>query len=145
VDSYVDTAGRMHVLYHFKGPDTKGEDRMRHSIVEGGKVTKTVDLPETLTETFRLPTVTDQLYCRIIQDTAGRFYLITPRALIGCDSKDGTKFGTPVALDLKGHQPEYSGIAVTAPRCGTPPADVVDCVFPAGKGKKVVYIRIRLK
>ncbi len=118
---------------------------MRHAVMEKGRVTKTVELPDALSDTLRLPSGADQLYCRIIQDTAGRFYLITPRALVPCDSTDGTKPGTPVPLDLKGHEPEYSGIALAAPRGGTPLADAVDCVFPADKGKKVVYIRVTLK
>lgn len=58
---------------------------------------------------------------------------------------DGTELGEPVPLDLRGHAVEYSGMALAAPRGGTPLADVVDAVFPADKGKTVVYVRIQIK
>lgn len=56
---------------------------------------------------------------------------------------DGTELGEPVSLDLRGHAVEYSGMGIAAPRGGTPPGDVVDAVFPADKGKTVVYVRIQ--
>jgi len=147
VDSYVDTKGRLHAFYFFLGPETKGKQYIRHSIVDNGRVVKTVQLPEEMSGHF---TAGDKAkgrpqYCRMIQDTAGRFYLIGTTAIVPADSEDGTTLGQPVPLDLKGHKVEYSGMAVAAPRGGTPPADFVDAVFPTGDGKKVVYCRIRLR
>jgi hypothetical protein len=148
VDSYIDTRGRMHVLYAFSGAQTQGKQRIRHAAVENGRILKTVQLPEEFNACFAGPPDKDKdkpTFCRLIQDGAGRFYLLGSTAIVPADSEDGTTLGRPVSLDLKGYAVEYSGIAITSPRGGTPPADFVDGVFPAGDGKKVVYCRIRLR
>jgi hypothetical protein len=148
VDTYVDTRGRLHVLYFFMGPDTKGKQCIRHAIVENGKVTKTVQLPEEINGCFARPGEKERgkpMFCRMIQDSTGRFYLIGTTAIVPADAEDGTTLDKPVTLDLKGYEVEYSGIAIAAPRGGTPPADFVDGVFPTGKGTQVVYLRIKLK
>jgi hypothetical protein len=148
VDTYLDTKGRMHVLYFFLGPDTKGKQYIRHSIVENGRVARMVQLPEAISGHFVGPGEKDKdrpKYCRMLQDSTGRFYLLGATAIVPADSEDGTTLGKPVPLDLKNYKVEYSGIAVAAPRGGTPPADVVDGVFPTDDGRRVVYIRIRLK
>jgi hypothetical protein len=150
VDSYLDTKGRMHVLYYFLGADTKGQQRIRHAVVENGRILKTVQLPAETNACFAGPgdkAGAKPTFCRMIQDAAGRFYLLGTTAIIpaAADSEDGTALGRPVPLDLKGYPVEYSGIAVAAPRGGTPLADAIDCVFPTAAGKKVVYCRIRLR
>lgn len=145
-DAYRDTRGRLHVLYFFRGPETRGRLCLRHTVVANGKVVKTVSLPESLNRCFSVPGGPESwLFSRLIQDTAGRFYLIGPAAVIPAGATDGTELGEPVPLDLGGHAVEYSGIALAAPRGGTPLADVVDAVFPADKGKTIVYVRIRLR
>jgi hypothetical protein len=146
VDTYRDTRGRMHVLYFFMGPETKGKQHLRHSIVERG-VVRTVELPEATEPCFTLPDAPEPKrpqFCRIFQDAAGRFYLLGTTAIIPADAEDGTKLGKPVPLDLDGHAVEYSGISIAVPRGGTPPADFVDGVFPTDQGRKVVYLRIQL-
>ena len=147
VDTYVDTRGRMHVLYFFSGPETEGKQYIRHSIIEKGIVAKMVQLPAELNRCFALPVDPPEKpkFCRMVQDTTGRFYLLGTTAIIPADSVDGTALQAPVPLDLGGRKVEYSGMAVAAPRGGTPPADVVDIVFPTGDGKHVVYVRIRLR
>jgi hypothetical protein len=146
VDSYIDTKGRMHALYYFLGADTKGKQRLRHAVIENGKILKTVQLPEELSGCFAGPADKDKpTFCRLVQDSTGKFYLLGSTAIVPADAEDGTTLGQPVPLDLKGHQVEYSGIAVAAPRGGTPPADFVDGVFPTDGGRKVVYCRIRLR
>jgi hypothetical protein len=158
VDSYIDTHGRLHALYFFLGPETKGRQRLRHSIIQNQKVVKTVELPDDISGSFSW--LEDRpRYGRIIQDTGGRFYLLGTKAIVPADSDDGTVLDKPIPLDLKGYQVEYSGMALAAPRGGTPLADFVDAVFPsgaiqgepavnvlpAGAGTKVVHVRIRLK
>jgi len=148
VDTCVDSRGRTHVLYYFLGPETHGRQVIRHAIIEKGRIAKMVELPDEIGEHFiefrerskRRPT-----YCRLLQDSTGRFYLLGTTAVIPADSEDGTVLGNPVLLDLKGYKVEYSGIAVSAPRGGTPVADVVDCVFPANGGRQVVSFRLRLR
>lgn len=145
-DTYRDTWGRLHVLYFFRGPETRGRVCLRHAIVENGKLARTVTLPESLNRCFTVaPELADWLFCRIIQDAAGRFYLIGTTAIIPADADDGTRLGEPVPLALKDFKVEYSGIALAAPRGGTPLADVVDAVFPTDQGKTVVYVRMRLR
>lgn len=149
VDSYLDTQGRMHVLYFFVGPETKGKYCIRHAIVEKGRIVKTVTLPPELDACFTAGSPAggkaNPSYCRMIQDTTGRFYLIGTTAIIPAGAEDGTQLGEPVPLDLKGHTVEYSGMGLAAPRGGTPLADFVDGVFPSAAGKQVVYVRIRLR
>ena len=144
VDSYIDDRGRTHVLYVFRGPETLGEQYIRHSIVENGAVTKTVQLSGQIRPFFQMPSSPAQ-FCRLIQDTAGRFYMIGTTAVIPCDSDDGTMPGEPMPMDLSGYIVEYSGISIAAPRGGTPLTDFVDGVFPTGGGTQVVYVRIRLR
>lgn len=143
-DTYRDTRGRLHVLYFFRGPETQGRLCLRHAIIENGKKIKTVTLPESLNRCFSAPGgPASRLFSRIIQDTAGRFYLIGTTAIVPAGATDGTELGAPVPLDLRGHAVEYSGMALAAPRGGTPLADVVDAVFPSDQGKSVVYVRIQ--
>ncbi|MBA4387322.1 MAG: hypothetical protein C0404_05030 [Verrucomicrobia bacterium] len=146
VDTYVDTKGRTHVLYFFMGPDTRGKQFIRHAVVENGKVVKMVQLPEELSQYFVGAGEKDKpKFCRMLQDSTGRFYLLGTTAIIPSDSEDGTKPGKPVPLELNDHMVEYSGIAVSSPRGGTPPSDIIDCVFPTAGGKQVVYFRLRLR
>ncbi len=145
-DSYRDTRGRLHALYFFQGPESRGQPCLRHAIADKGKLVKTATLPAALNCYF---TASDMgapwHFCRMIQDTAGRFYLLGTTAIIPADAEDGTELGEPVPLDLGGHAVEYSGLSIAAPRGGTPLADFVDAVFPSDHGKSVVYVRIRIK
>jgi len=138
-DSYRDTRGRLHVLYEIRGPSTRDQERTRQAVLYQGKVIKDVEMPFTW-----------GTYSRIIQDRRGRFYILSAREggsvinVYPSLSDDGTVLGVPTPLDLKGYHLTYFGLALAAPRCGTALADDVDGVFPAGKGKKWVYFRVRL-
>jgi len=147
VDTYRDTRGRVHVFYYFVGPETRGKQCIRHAIVENGRLVKTVQLPAAMNVYFTAPGDGKHgrpKYCRLLQDQTGRFYLLGTTAIIPADADDGTTLGKPVRLDLQGYRVEYSGIAIAAPRGGTPPSNVVDAIFPTENGTKVVYIRIEL-
>ena len=148
-DTYRDTRGRLHVLYFFRGPETRGKHCIRHAIVETGGLVKTVTLPPELDACFAAAgpagEKTNPSYCRMIQDTAGRFYLIGTTAIVPAGATDGTELAAAVPLDLGGHAVEYSGMALASPRGGTLLADVVDAVFPSDQGRSVVYVRIQIK
>jgi hypothetical protein len=91
-DSYLDTQGRLHVLY----VDTNTGDA-HHAIIQNGQVIK--DVPVKVPDPYR---------DRILQDTSGRFYLLGMHKdcsilsiQAGTDSDtDGTHLAPPVSLDL---------------------------------------------
>jgi len=136
MDAYVDTAGRMHLLYVLRGPSTEHHHQMWHAILDGERVLTDMHRPDM------------GYYCRILQDASGRFYILDSenggQIRAGTDEA-GTKFTLPVPLDLRGWKIEYSGLAWAAPRCGAPLADFADVVFPSGEGKAWVYFRILLR
>lgn len=145
-DTYRDTRGRLHALYFFQGPETRGQLCLRHAITDKAKVVKTATLPAALNRYFTVADLAEPWrYCRMIQDTAGRFYLIGTTAIIPADAEDGTELGEPVSLDLRGHVVERPGFSLAAPRGGTPLADTVDAVISTGNGTSVVYVRIELR
>jgi len=142
---YRDTRNRLHVLYFIQGPQTQGRIVLRHAVVEQGKLVKTVTLPAALNRCFMIADMSEPWhYCRIIQDTAGRFYLLGATAIIPAYSEDGTDLGEPVPLDLRGHGIERPGFTIAAPRGGTQLSDTVDAVFSTDKGMSVVYAGIEL-
>lgn len=137
-DAYVDTKGRLHILYWRSGQNTEGRTETRHAMLENGKLIQDVPLPPDAGH-----------YCRITQDARGRFCLITADAdklvVYRAATEDGLAWGPPVQLALKGYTLTYSGIALAAPRCGTPLSNTIDGVFPAGKENQWVYFRLRLE
>ena len=135
-DAYVDTRGRMHILYKYQCDETQDQRTYRHAVVAEGRVVKDVEHAREIGELQR-----------IIQDTKGRFYVISSRAkaIYPALCEDGTILGEPVPLDLGSYEAEYSGISLAVPRCGVRLADYVDCVFPSGGYKQWVYCRIRLR
>lgn len=135
-DAYRDTGGRLHVLYWLRGANTGGKEETRHVILRDGQVLQDVPLPPDAGH-----------YCRLIQDAGGDFYLITASTdqLLVYRSSDAIGWGAPVRLSLQGYRVAYSGIAIAAPRCGTPLSNIVDGVFPAGQENQWIYFRLRLK
>ncbi|MHB1459776.1 MAG: hypothetical protein ACYC1M_00635 [Armatimonadota bacterium] len=129
--SYIDTDGKLHVIYQYRDKNTP--ERKRHMVFKNGVILKDVLLPVGL----------GWLEADIIQNSKGRFFLITPKAIYPCTSEDGTELGRPVPIEL-GYKCEYSGMAISDPRSGVPLNDFVDCVFPSGNGKQVVYCRLAL-
>jgi hypothetical protein len=145
-DTYRDTRGRLHVLYFFQGPESRGRMCLRHAIADNGKLVKTVTLPAALDPCFTVADLREPWrFCRMTQDTAGRFYLIGTKVIIPADAEDGTELDEPVPLDLRGHVIERPGFSIAAPRSGTPLGDTVDAVISTDQGMGVVYVRIRLR
>lgn len=133
-DAYLDTQGRVHVLYRRAGASTGGAMQSRHAVFSSAG---------TVLADERIPAGAGP-FCRIFQDDRGRFYLLGSSAIIypvsGTDFTAGP--GTP--LDFQGYEVEYSGFGVAAPRTGTRSANVADVVFPSGGGRLWVYCRILL-
>lgn len=137
-DAYIDMKGIMHIIY--EDANTGG---MREALVSNGGVTKDVSIPSS-----------DIYKNRIIQDTTGKFYLITMSnaSLIvtpaAAGDTDGTQFGSPVTLSL-GNQPGCDdwdfclNPTLTVPRSGNPVSDVVDGVY-SNMGK-LYYFRLLLR
>lgn len=131
-DAYMDTIGRMHILYIRRGASTGGEWQSRHMVLsqEG----------ETLYD-GRLPNEAGY-YCRIFQDSRRRFYILGSAGVLYPVADDGVTLGEPISLDLGGHKVEYSGYGLSVPRTGTPLSDVMDVVFPSDNGKAWIYFRL---
>jgi hypothetical protein len=137
VDAYMDSKGRLHVIYMLVGQGTLGMKQTRHAMLVDDKVVADVELPM-------------DGFWRITQDTTGGFW-----ALYGSGSRfvvyrgiseDGLTLGAPTELDIGGEQVRYAGMAIAAPRTGVPLDDVVDGVFPSGRlGERWVYFRVRLR
>lgn len=139
-DSYIDTAGRMHILYlnEYDGP--------HQAILENGKIIKDV----------LMPNVSYGQKVRITQDTQGHFYLISvdeqgthlniyPGA---SDDTDGTIIEPATRIDIS-HFPGCSDYdfchspTFTVPRNGHALSDIIDGVY--GNFNKEVYFRINLR
>ncbi len=141
-DSYIDTAGRTHILYNnmYDGP--------HHAIVEDGKVVKDVKIPNISNNAGQK--------MRITQDSLGHFYIITvddDGSLIvdtaSADDTDGTHMGTVTRLNV-GNNPGCNGNddfchppTFTVPRNGHKLSDVIDGVY--GNQNKEIYFRINLR
>ncbi|GCE22784.1 hypothetical protein [Dictyobacter kobayashii] len=139
-DSYIDTAGRLHVLYlnEYDGP--------HQAIIEDGKIVKDV----------LMPNVSFGQKVRITQDTQGHFYLIAmdeqgksiniyPGS---ADDTDGTQLAPVVKIDIS-HFPGCSDYdfchspTFTVPRNGNELSDIIDGVY--GNMNKEIYFRINLR
>ena len=141
-DSYIDTAGRTHILYNnqYDGP--------HQAIVENGKVVKDVKIPN-------ISNAAGQKM-RITQDSLGHFYILTiddDGSLIvdtaKADDTDGTNMGTITKFNVGDntscndnddfcHSPTF-----TVPRNGHHLTDVIDGTY-GNKGKEI-YFRVNLR
>lgn len=131
-DAYLDSHGRVHILYTLRGASTNGQWQIRHLIVgPDGEQIHDGELPSAAGP-----------YCRIWQDSQGRFFLLGSAGLLYPIGEDGITLGTPQRLDLGGHQVEYSGYSIAVPRTGTPLGSELDVVFPSDGGAKWVYFRL---
>lgn len=129
-DAYVDTAGRLHLVYAARGAATRGELRFRHAVAGAdGRLLCDEDLPEGVGEAAP----------RLSQDDRGGFWLLGSAGVIyrgTGDGKGALRWGDPVTLDLGGHQVQREGFFVAVPRTGTPCGNAIDAVFPAGEVKR---------
>jgi hypothetical protein len=135
-DSYLDTQGRIHVLY----VDTNNGGA-HHAIIQNGQVIK--DVPVKVPDPYR---------DRIIQDTSGRFYLLGMHKgssmlsiQSGTDSDtDGTHLAPPVSIDLGSKYPMtgWGTFRIASPRTGTALANYLDGHYQSGNS--IIYFRVKL-
>ncbi|GLV53497.1 hypothetical protein KDH_03500 [Dictyobacter sp. S3.2.2.5] len=138
-DSYIDTQGRVHILYNnlYNGP--------HHAIIENGQIVKDVKLDISL-----------GTKARITQDSQGHFYVITMskdgnslNVYPGTSNDtDGTQLMSAVSLPISSnpgcadddfcHSPTF-----TVPRSGNTRSDVVDGVY--GNHNDEIYFQINLR
>jgi hypothetical protein len=136
-DSYLDTQGRIHVLYVEINNGLIGH----HAIIQNGQVIKDV-----------LVKVPDPFRDRIIQDTSGRFYILgmhegSSRLSIQAGTArdtDGTQLAPPVSIDLGSQYPltGWGTFRIASPRTGTALANYVDGHYQSGNS--IIYFRIKL-
>ncbi|MBI5351497.1 MAG: hypothetical protein HZB50_02535 [Chloroflexi bacterium] len=136
-DAYMDTRGRMHIIYRVQGQSTNNEAISRHAILaQDGTVLADESLPSELGWEFS----------RIFQDKKERFYLLTSNGYLYPMDKDGIELGEPIQLDLGlgrlSSVVEYSGFGLSVPRTGTPLSDVMDVVFPTSNGTAWMYFQL---
>lgn len=136
MDAYLDTEGRMHILYWKQGASTNGIREIRHRIlaVDGVLLADSSLTHEHL-----------GYYNRLFQDAMGRFYLLSSSAMLfplgeGADPV----LGSPIPLDLNGFEVEYSGFGLSVPRTGTPLSNTLDVVFPSADETHWIYFRLTL-
>jgi hypothetical protein len=137
-DAYLDTKDRMHILYEKSGATTGGGSQTRHLIVSASGTTL-------FDEKLPISKEAGQ-FCRIFQDSQGRFYLLGSLGLLYPMDQEGQSIGDPMKLDLEGHellqgvgQGQY-GLSV--PRTGTPLSDVMDVGFVSDDGKSWNYFQL---
>ncbi len=141
-DTYIDTAGRTHILYNnmYDGP--------HHAVMQDGKVITDVKIPH-------MSNAAGQKM-RIVQDSMGHFYIITidndGSLLVDtatADDTDGTHMGTITKFNMgdnRGcndnddycHSPTF-----TVPRSGDKLSDTIDGTY--GNQNKEIYFRINLR
>ncbi len=137
-DSYIDTQGRTHILYNdlYDGP--------HHAIIQDGRVIKDVR-----------QNIVDGNKMRIIQDTKGRFYIISvdDHGMLniyhgGPNDTDGTQLEPATKLNVSQHPgcTNYDfchSPTFTVPRNGHALADYIDGVY--GNYQSEIYFRVRLR
>lgn len=125
-DAYLDTAGRLHLIYSARGAATNGEPRLHHATVSpDGKLLADQPLPGTI-----------GAQARLFQDDRDGFWLLGSAGSIHrCEADDtgALRWGEPVKLDLGGRQVQREGFFLAVPRIGTPRGSSIDVVFPAGE------------
>ncbi|MCB0638594.1 MAG: T9SS type A sorting domain-containing protein, partial [Lewinella sp.] len=136
-DAYVDNHGRSHILCPVQGGSTGGARRLIHYIYDGSDLIKLMTLPTSITNG------------RLIQNAAGKFFLLTFREatlyVYPAADANGLQLEAPVTLSLQGHAVRYSNLHLAAPRTGTPLADRVDVVYPAGESaEQWIYFQLQL-
>lgn len=133
-DAYLDTKGRMHVVYERRGPSTRGTDEVRYAVFSpDGKLVSDMKIP-----------AVDTVFCRVFQDDRENFWLLSSDGMLYGGGTDAVSFKNKTQLDLRGHEVEYSGFGIAVPRTGTPRKNFIDGVFPSGKGAHWFYFRLLL-
>jgi hypothetical protein len=134
IDALLDTKGRIHILYTRRGPGTGGDEELRYAIFQpDGNRLRDEKVPWSAGP-----------FCRVFQDERAQFYLLGSDGVIYGGGSDGISFSSKTKLKLGRNQVEYSGFGISAPRTGTPPANVIDVVFPSAGGAKWIYFRVLL-
>jgi len=132
MDAYLDTQGRMHILYWQMGETTNGASKSMHRIVSSsGDILFDKEIPEEA-----------GYFSRIFQDNQERFYLLGSSGLLYPMDSNGEQLKDPTRLDLQGYEVEYSGFGISVPRTGTPLSDVMDIVFPSGNETQWLYFQL---
>ena len=129
-EAYLDSKGRMHIIYSRFGETTDGRNQNRHRIVSSSGITLfDEELPEEAGQ-----------QCRVFQDRQERFYLLGQSGLLYPMDQEGQRLGAPMQLDLEGHEVQMFGLSV--PRGGTPLSDVMGVGFVGDDGTSWFYFEL---
>jgi hypothetical protein len=136
-DAYRDTSGVIHVMYVRYGTSTLYQYDGYHAVVQGGTtVLKNVSLVG--------------VFCpdgsRIMQDSSGRFYVVSTCApslyVWPADMTDGTQLSAPTTLNMLSSNSSWLYLAVS--RGGTALSNVLDIVWPGNNGAELDYYKVQL-
>ena len=145
-DAYIDSGGRVHVVYTVEGASTGGIWQVRHAVIEGGTILLDAELPGGRGQPGAL-----------IEDSQGRLYLLkygmdsSPEdaelVVFAAEDDLGATWSERARLPLDGHVIRYSGVTLASPRGGTGLADIVDGAYPSGTddGPDWVHFRVQLR
>lgn len=133
-DSYLDSFGNLHILYHIEGESTNGNRTNHHAILApDGTLIKDAVLPNEIGD-----------FVRVFQDAQERFYILGSAGVLYPAGNDGVTLGLPQIIDLGDYYVEYSGFGISVPRTGTPISNILDVVFPTENGTKWIYFQLTL-
>ena len=141
-DAYVDVRGFLHLVYTVTGEETGGRQELWHAVYKDG-----VELKK---EFVHLASQSS----RFIEDTSGQLYLIvmpygtrTVR-LYKVNEQHEITLSKELVIesDDSNALPSVLGLAITAPRSGSAPADFVDVIYPnMPPDWGWVYFRLQLR
>ncbi len=135
MDSFVDSAGRLHLLYFKECADTGGLMEYRHRII---------GTDGSIVHDGLLPSAAGR-FNRFFEDSRGRFWLLSSNGLLFPMTESGTRSGEPVKLDLGTHHAVYSGMSIACLRTGgASPAGMLDIAFPGDTPGSWLYLEARL-
>ena len=133
-DTYVDTRGRTHVLYM----DIQNGGS-RQALLQNGRIIQDSLVPNP-----------NYWWMRVVQDTTGKFYLITMNGgyltvyPAAPGDTDGTHFAPGVNIPLRIPYSDCQAPHLAVPRGGTPLSDTIDGFYESGSCETLVYFRLQL-
>ena len=139
-DAFLDSNGCLHILYTLTSAHIGGRTQLWHAVYEDGAEVKKEKLLD------------GQHSVRLIEDATGQLYMINlpyNSHTISLFTVDAQHELTLLReIEIAGNDSiglAYAGMAVTAPRTGSTPADFVDVIYPNIDRTNWIYFRLQLR
>ena len=139
-DAYLDSRGCLHILYTLTSAHIGGRTQLCHAVYEDGVEVKKEGLLD------------GQHSVRFAEDTAGQLYLIdlpyNSHTISLFKVNEQHELTLAKEILIKGDDSiglAYAGMAITAPRTGSAPADFVDVIYPNIDRTNWMYFRLQLR